>query len=110
MFHASDLFAVAPLSRLSGEGPQKTLAMNDFYHAGGEKLGTFQTLGVPITLGQIMEYIRELADKDRASLMGLLGSTPVWWRRVTSPVVHAIAMAAYFGMNFRYALRVHVPQ
>lgn len=103
MFHASDLFAVAPLSRLSGEGPQKTLAMNDFYHAGGEKLGTFQTLGVPITLGQIMEYIRELADKDRASLMGLLGSTPVWWRRVTSPVVHAIAMAAYFGMNFRYA-------
>jgi choline dehydrogenase-like flavoprotein len=42
MMHVSDFFAVAPRERLAAQpGPYKSLALNDFYAAGGEKLGTF---------------------------------------------------------------------
>ena len=48
MFHASDFIAMNPLRRLSDVGPHKSLALNDFYQSGGEKLGTFQSAGTPV--------------------------------------------------------------
>lgn len=103
MFHASDFIAVNPLKRVSGAGPQKTLAFNDFYLADGLKLGTFQAAGASIGIGQIMQYMRDLADKDPRWWMKLAGSRPRWWRKLSSPVVRLIAAAIYYFGNFKGA-------
>ncbi|MBT9524563.1 MAG: GMC family oxidoreductase [Rhizobacter sp.] len=103
MFHVSDFIAVAPLKRLSGEGPAKSLAMNDFYASGGKKLGTFQTLGAAIVPGQIMQYMRDVAQKDRAWWKKLASPHPVWWRKISSPVIRLVALVLYHAFNFKNA-------
>jgi choline dehydrogenase-like flavoprotein len=103
MFHAGDFFAISPLRSLSGEGPQKTLAMNDFYQADGDKLGTFQSLGVQLEVGQIMQYLRDTADQNPNWWGRLFASRPIWWRRVSSPVVRLFAMFFFHLLRFRYA-------
>lgn len=103
MFHVSDFIAVAPLKRLSGEGPEKSLALNDFYLHGGRKYGTFQTLGAPIVPGQIMQYMRDMAQKERTWWKKLASPHPVWWRKLSSPVIRAVALLAYHGFNFKNA-------
>lgn len=103
MFHVSDFIAVAPLKRLSGEGPAKSLAMNDFYASSGKKLGTFQTLGAAIVPGQIMQYMRDVAQKDRAWWKKLASPHPVWWRKISSPVIRLVALVLYHAFNFKNA-------
>jgi choline dehydrogenase-like flavoprotein len=103
MLHVSDFFAVAPLRRLSGDGPQKSLAVNDFYFAEGEKLGTFQTAGTAVDLGQIMQYMRDTAEKDPKSWKRLASPRPVWWRKLSSPAVRLAALVMYQAMNFKNA-------
>lgn len=103
MFHAGDFFAISPLKNLSGEGPQKTMAMNDFYHVGGAKLGTLQSLGVGMELGQIMQYLRDTADYNPAWWARLFGSRPLWWRKISSPIVRLSAMIPFHLLRFRHA-------
>jgi choline dehydrogenase-like flavoprotein len=103
MFHAGDFFAISPLKSLSGEGPQKTMALNDFYHVDGVKLGTFQSLGLGMEVGQIMQYLRNTADYNPAWWAKLFASRPIWWRKVSSPVVRVVAMALFHLMRFRHA-------
>jgi choline dehydrogenase-like flavoprotein len=103
MFHAGDFFAISPLRSLSGEGPQKTLAMNDFYQVDGAKLGTLQSLGVRLEVGQIMQYLRDTADQNPNWWGRLFASRPIWWRKVSSPIVRAFAMVFFHLLRFRDA-------
>jgi choline dehydrogenase-like flavoprotein len=103
MFHAGDFFAINPLSSMSGAGPQKTLALNDFYHADGDKLGTFQSLGVQLEVGQIMQYLRDTADQNPNWWGKVFASHPVWWRKLSSPVIRLFAMVFFHLLHFRDA-------
>lgn len=103
MVHASDLFAIAPLERLATDGPQKCLAMNDFYETGGEKLGTFQTLGFTLRFGQIMQYLRDAAERETRWWRKLASPRPAWWRKLSSPFVRLIALGAYHALALKYA-------
>ena len=103
MLHTSDFIAVMPTKRLSGIGPLKSLALNDFYFTQGEKLGTFQSSGVAVTPGQIMQYMRDVAEKDPSWWKRLASPSPVWWRKLTSPAVRLIALTAYHLFNFKNA-------
>ncbi len=103
MFHGGDFIAVSSSVVLDGDGAQKTLATNDFYHTDGHKLGTFQTLGVRLELGQIMQYLRETAESSTAWWKWLLSPRPVWWRKLTSPFIRLAAMLYVYLYGFRNA-------
>lgn len=103
MLHVSDFFALAPLERLPAGGPQKCLAFNDFYDGEHGKLGTFQTAGMAIGLGQVMQYMREAAERDPAWWRRLASPRPAWWRRLSSPAVRLAALGAYHALGLKYA-------
>jgi choline dehydrogenase-like flavoprotein len=86
MMHTSDQIAVRPSEKLSAEGPQKAISVNDFYLKNGQKLGTLQSMGVPVDAGVISEYLKQRAQKDPKWYlqMGRLG------RKVASTVGAAI--------------------
>lgn len=103
MLHASDFIAVRPKQRLSSAGPQKALALNDFYHSDGEKLGTIQSVGAAVAVGNIMQYMREVAERDPAWWRKLASPRPVWWRKLSSPAVRLVALTMYHVFNFKSA-------
>lgn len=103
MLHVSDFFAVAPLKNLSGEGPHKTLALNDFCFSNGEKLGTFQTAGLAVELGQVMQYMRDAAEREPVWWRRLASPRPVWWRKLSSPAVRLVALLMHHVFNFKNA-------
>lgn len=103
MFHISDFIAVTPLERLSAEGPHKSLALNDFYLCMGKKYGTFQTAGAAIVPGQIMQYMRDIAQRDRTWWKKLASPRPTWWRKLSSPAVRLVALFLYGVFNFKGA-------
>jgi len=103
MFHGGNLVALSPSRSLDHSGIQKTLALNDFYSVEGEKLGTFQTLGVSLDIGHIMLYLRESAELSTAWWKGLFSPRPVWWRKLTSPFVRLGAMVYFYLYNFKHA-------
>ena len=103
MLHVADYIAVRPMKRLSSAGPQKSLAFNDFYHSEGEKLGAFQSVGAAVSLGRIMQYMRDVAEKDPAWWKKLASPRPVWWRKISSPAIRLIAMVMYHVLNFKNA-------
>lgn len=103
MFHVSDFVAVTPRERLSAEGPAKSLALNDFYFHDGRKYGTFQTAGATIVPGQIMQYMRDIAQTDRTWWKKLASPHPVWWRKLTSPAVRLVSWLLFHAVNFKSA-------
>lgn len=103
MFHASEFVAINPLKPLAVVGPQKTLALNDFYHSDGVKLGTFQTTGAAVELGRIVQYMRDAAQTERTWWRKLASPRPVWWRKLSSPAVRLVAMFVYHVFNFKHA-------
>ncbi len=103
MFHVSDFIAVAPTRPLSGEGPLKSLALNDFYISHGAKLGTFQTLGASIVPGQIMQYMRDVAERESTWWKKLASPRPAWWRKLSSPVVRLVALFMFHALNLKHA-------
>jgi choline dehydrogenase-like flavoprotein len=103
MFHGGDFFAVAPPRSVSSDGPLKSLALNDFYFVDGQKLGTFQTLGTRLTVGEIMLYLRAAAESGNAWWRWLLAPRPWWWRKLTSPLVRVGAALLFEVFRFRHA-------
>jgi choline dehydrogenase-like flavoprotein len=103
MFHGGDFFAVVPPRSGSTAGPLKSLALNDFYVAGGEKLGTFQTLGISLSVGQVMQYLRTAAESGNAWWRWLLSPDPWWWRKLTSPFVRLGAELFFNAFRVRDA-------
>jgi choline dehydrogenase-like flavoprotein len=83
MFHVSDLVALWPAERVAPAGPSKTLSSRAFYVAGGRKLGGFQSLGLPVSSGQVYEFLRGWYDRNISLKVPLLG-----------PVLMVVAMLA----------------
>jgi choline dehydrogenase-like flavoprotein len=63
MFHASDLIALWPRKRLSAAGVRKTLSFRKFYSVSGRKMGTFQSLGLPVSHGAIFDFLASWIDR-----------------------------------------------
>jgi choline dehydrogenase-like flavoprotein len=103
MFHGGDFFAIVPPHSASAAGPLKSLATNDFYISSGAKLGTFQTLGTSLSVGQIMQYLRTTAESGNAWWRWLLAPNPWWWRKLTSPFVRLGAKIMFEAYRFRDA-------
>lgn len=103
MVHVADYIALTPLQRLATSGPQKSLAFNDFYETDGEKIGSFQAVGAQISPGQVMQYIRYVAERDPRWWARLARPRPLWWRKVSSPVIRLIALVMYHAFNFKNA-------
>ena len=103
MFHGGDLIAVRPDGSPPGDGAQKTLALNDFYDANGLKLGTFQSLGTRLDIGQVMQYLRDSAEYSTSWWRWLLRPEPRWWRKLTSPFIRIGAMIYFHIFSFSKA-------
>lgn len=90
MLHTSDMVAIKPRGAPDSRGPQKSIALNDFYVVDGVKLGTFQTMGVAVDRWQIHSYLRAKEQRD-----------PHWWRPLVRPLLRPVsALAASY---FRHA-------
>lgn len=103
MLHVADYIALTPLERLSTKGPQKSLAFDDFYLADGEKVGSFQAVGAQISPGQVMQYIRYVAERDPRWWVRLARPQPAWWRKASSPAIRFLALILYYAFNFKNA-------
>ena len=90
MLHASDFIAVRSRRDLSSKGPKKALAVNDFYIRHGKKLGTFQSVGIDVDRGYVLDFLRLVLQKG-----------PRWQRRLANPALRLIARVA--AMYFRNA-------
>lgn len=90
MFHASDFYAIRPQGSLSALGPNKSIALNDFYVQDGVKLGTMHNVGIPVSYGYVLMYLRQQASRNRR-----------WWNPLVQP---ALRPAALIGAHyFRHA-------
>jgi choline dehydrogenase-like flavoprotein len=63
MWHVSDFIAARPKKALSVEGPKKAISLNDFYISEGVKLGTFQSIGVPVNWEYVYSFLRSRSQK-----------------------------------------------
>jgi len=103
MFHVSDFIAIRPLTKLPFAGPNKGLALNDFYQIAGEKLGTLQSVGATINVPEIMQFMRDAAETDPTWWRKLASPKPYWWRKLSSPAVRLVAAFAYHVLDFKSA-------
>ena len=83
MFHVSDFVAVRPRRRASEVGPRKALSLNDFYLSTGAKLGTFQSVGISVSPGYVLYYLR-----------GVVQKRPRWQRALLAPFLRVVARLA----------------
>lgn len=94
MFHASDFFALRPRKSVSAKGPMKTLSSRAFYECEGRRLGSFQSIGMPVTQGNIFEFL------DQRLRHRLLDRFPL--RRILLRVV-AMGASAFFQRSAIFA-------
>jgi hypothetical protein len=84
MLHASDFLTVDPKEWLSPVGPRKATSLNDFYVDDGRKLGSLQSVRLPLEPAYILAYLRYFGRKD-----------PRWWRILTRPFLPIAAELAH---------------
>ncbi|KRB85619.1 hypothetical protein ASE00_02180 [Sphingomonas sp. Root710] len=63
MFHASDWVALWPSRKAGMDGPRKTIALRDFYRAGGGRLGAFQSVGLTAGYGNVLMFLYDWFDR-----------------------------------------------
>jgi choline dehydrogenase-like flavoprotein len=63
MLHAHVWVAISSSRRLSNRGPIKSISLNDFYALPEGKLGTFQSLGITVSAGTVVYYLRSRLGK-----------------------------------------------
>ena len=80
MLHTSDFFTIDHRELYSGEGPNKSLSLNDFYFDNGQKLGTLQAVGLPLRPTAILAYLRYAETRDRR-----------WWRKPVTGLLPLVA-------------------
>jgi choline dehydrogenase-like flavoprotein len=56
-----------------------------------------------VELGQIMQYMRDAAEREPAWWRKLASPRPVWWRKLSSPAVRLVALVMHHVFNFRNA-------
>lgn len=64
MLHTSDFIMVDQSEDRSAKGPIKSITVNDFYINEGEKLGTFQSVGLQPIAPIIRSYLEYVEEKD----------------------------------------------
>jgi choline dehydrogenase-like flavoprotein len=94
MFHASDFFALRPRKSVAAKGPRKTLSSRALYECDGKRLGSFQSLGMPVTQGNIYEFL------DQRLRHRLLDRFPL--RRILLRVV-AMGASIFFSRSAIFA-------
>lgn len=57
MFHASDFYSLSPRKKLRAKLPRKTISTRAFYMFEGKRLGGFQSIGMPVTPGDIYDFL-----------------------------------------------------
>jgi choline dehydrogenase-like flavoprotein len=72
MFHASDFIACWQKGKYSRRGPNKTIALRDFYAADGIKMGEFQSTGLAAGYGSVLYALRLLFDQSPLRRFGIL--------------------------------------
>ncbi|WP_298510415.1 GMC family oxidoreductase [uncultured Kordia sp.] len=94
MLHTSDFIMVNQKKKRDATGPIKSITMNDFYIHNGEKLGTFQSVGLKAIPPIILSYLRYVEEKD-----------PSWFRRKTSFLLPKISKIAskYFHKSAAFS-------
>lgn len=80
MFHTDNFMAVHLKGDHDREGPAKAISLNDFYVDGDDKLGTVQSLGIPVNGGSVMAYLQKQEYRD-----------PKWWRKAMRPAMRVVA-------------------
>lgn len=90
MFHASDFYAIKPSKNLSATGPNKSIAINDFYVHEGSKLGTLHNVGIPVSYGYVLMYLRQRWARNQR-----------WWSSLVRPALRPAALMGSF--YFRHA-------
>ncbi len=67
MCHLNEIFALWPpgrgLGRAAFAGPQKAIALRDFYHAEGARFGLVQAMGLTASYGNILQFLTERFDR-----------------------------------------------
>ncbi len=91
MMHTSDFIAMRPNKQLDAKGPGKAISASDLYIRGGRKLGTLQSLGMPVNPGSIGAFLRGKAERDPKSLLTLGGT---FGRKVASRIGAAMFSTA----------------
>jgi choline dehydrogenase-like flavoprotein len=91
MMHTSDFIAMRPSKTLDARGPGKAISASDLFVRNGRKLGTLQSLGMPVTPGSINAFLRGKAERDPKSLLTLGGT---FGRKVASRVGAALFSSA----------------
>lgn len=74
MLHASDFITIDPREWHSAVPARKATSLNAFYFDAGRKLGTLQSVALPLLPAYILAYLRYAGTKD-----------PQWWRKAASP-------------------------
>lgn len=79
MWHASDFLGLFPLKlkKYSSTGPKKTIAINDFYIHPTGKLGTIQSVGVPINAHYIKSFLNGKFSKSSTWIRSLSKFLPI---------------------------------
>ncbi len=72
MFHASDFVAVWPRAKANRSGPNRTIALRDFYEVDGVRLGEFQSMGLTAGYAEILTFLHHAFDSGPFRRMGLL--------------------------------------
>lgn len=63
MFHLSERIAIWPERRANFTRPSRTLALRDFYHRDGRRLGLFQSMGLQASYGDIVQHLNDRFDR-----------------------------------------------
>lgn len=83
MLHTSDFITIDHRELYSAEGPMKSLSLNDFYFDDGKKLGTLQSVGLPLISATVLAYLRYAEERD-----------PRRWKRMVSRFLPTVAYLA----------------
>ncbi len=65
MFHLSDFYAIKPKINARKSEPQKSISTNYFYENLGIKMGTFQSVGIPINSEYFFKFIIKIKEKNK---------------------------------------------
>lgn len=68
MMHVSDFAALQSPHDLPADGPAKAISFNDLYSHEGLKLGSFQSVGMPISAGVIEFFLRSRAARSGSAI------------------------------------------
>jgi choline dehydrogenase-like flavoprotein len=72
MFHLNEMFALWPRGNSPEDGPSKSIALRDFYHHQGQRLGMVQSMGVQASYGEIVFYLNQMLARSRFANLPLL--------------------------------------